>query len=137
MGACGGTSQGEVQRRQRASLLWPHGRRRRTSLGAVSDGSAVHRSAFDGFALIPRVCSTRSPQLGAIRFDQDLRFVMGYLNGQVHASVGLRERFTRLQQIATLLNLDAEEDLDEFYNGSGIAWRVSIAEARAVIGLRV
>jgi len=62
---------------------------------------------------------------------------MGYLNGQVHASVGLRERFTRLQQIATLLNLDAEEDLDEFYNGSGIAWRVSIAEARAVIGLRV
>ncbi|KAH7096123.1 COG4-domain-containing protein [Auriculariales sp. MPI-PUGE-AT-0066] len=79
----------------------------------------------------------RFTDLGAIRFDQDLRFIISYLSSQVHASIGLRERFTRLQQIATLLNLDAEEDLDEFYNGSGIAWRVSIAEARAVVALRV
>ena len=63
--------------------------------------------------------------------------MIGFLSGQVHAAVGLRERFTRLQQIATLLNLDSEEDLDEFYNGSGIAWRVSIAEARSVVGLRI
>jgi len=48
-----------------------------------------------------------------------------------------RERFQRLQQISTLLNLDAEEDLDEFYNGSGITWRLSITEARTVVGLKI
>jgi hypothetical protein len=82
----------------------------------------------------------------------------------------------RLQQIATLLNLDhvrsvflkrfflffyflyvcdsdgffffffllgkngekkQEEGVDEFYNGSGITWKLSEQEARAVAGLRL
>ena len=71
----------------------------------------------------------------------------------------MREKFVRLQQISTILNLDSvrdlfimmrhrsmtrnltlapqEEDVDEFYNGSGIAWKLNEAEARLVAGLRV
>ncbi|EJD53432.1 COG4-domain-containing protein [Auricularia subglabra TFB-10046 SS5] len=78
----------------------------------------------------------RFTELGAIRFDQDLRFITSFLSNQVSFGA-VRERFQRLQQISTLLNLDKEEDLDEFYNGSGITWRLSIAEARSVVALRL
>jgi hypothetical protein len=47
-----------------------------------------------------------SPQLGAIRFDRDLRSVTTYLSSQT-AYGDIREKFTRLQQISTLLNLDS------------------------------
>ena len=30
-----------------------------------------------------------------------------------------------------------EEDVDEFYNGSGITWKLSELEARAIAGLRM
>ncbi|KDN37424.1 hypothetical protein RSAG8_10159, partial [Rhizoctonia solani AG-8 WAC10335] len=71
-------------------------------------------------------------ELGAIRFDRDLRAIIG------HLSVGdARGKFTRLQQVSTLLNLDAEEDPDEFYTTSGIAWKLSASEARAVSALRL
>ena len=92
-------------------------------------------------------------QLGAIRFDHDLRAVVAYLSSQTVFG-DIRDKFVRLQQIATLLNLDSvrmihkphgiwrltadqEEDVDEFYNGSGIAWQLSQQEARAVANLRV
>ncbi|CEL51504.1 Conserved oligomeric Golgi complex subunit 4 OS=Bos taurus GN=COG4 PE=2 SV=1 [Rhizoctonia solani AG-1 IB] len=71
-------------------------------------------------------------ELGAIRFDRDLRAIIG------HLSVGdARDKFIRLQQVSTLLNLDAEEDPDEFYTTSGIAWKLSASEARNVGALRV
>lgn len=75
-------------------------------------------------------------QLGAIRFDRDLRAITTYLSSQT-AFGDVREKFLRLQQIATLLNLDSEEDVDEFYNGSGIAWKLNEHEARLVAGLRL
>jgi hypothetical protein len=46
-----------------------------------------------------------SPQLGAVRFDRDLRAITTYLSSQT-AFGDVREKFVRLQQIATLLNLD-------------------------------
>ncbi|KAF8652758.1 hypothetical protein AX16_004254 [Volvariella volvacea WC 439] len=75
-------------------------------------------------------------ELGAIRFDRDLRAVITHLNAQT-AFGDIREKFVRLQQISTVLNLDPEEDPDEFYNGSGIAWKLSANEARAVASLRL
>ncbi|KAI0807010.1 COG4-domain-containing protein [Fomes fomentarius] len=80
--------------------------------------------------------SLRYSELGAIRFDRDLRAVMAYLSSQTVFG-DIREKFIRLQQIATVLNLDSEEDVDEFYNGSGISWQLSQQEARAVANLRV
>jgi len=44
-------------------------------------------------------------QLGAIRFDRDLRSITAYLSSQT-AFGDAREKFVRLQQISTLLNLD-------------------------------
>ncbi|KAI0713376.1 COG4-domain-containing protein [Earliella scabrosa] len=82
------------------------------------------------------VVSLKYSELGAIRFDHDLRAVMAYLSSQTVFG-DIREKFIRLQQIATVLNLDSEEDVDEFYNGSGIAWQLSQQEARSVANLRV
>lgn len=92
-------------------------------------------------------------QLGAIRFDRDIRSVTIYLSSQT-AFGDVREKFTRLQQMSTLLNLDnvsltllfccrllrvwrQEEDVDEFYGGSGINWVLTIQEARGVTGLKL
>ena len=50
--------------------------------------------------------STNDKQLGAIRFDRDLRSIMAYLSTQT-AFGDAREKFLRLQQISTLLNLDS------------------------------
>jgi hypothetical protein len=44
-------------------------------------------------------------KLGAVRFDRDLRAITTYLSSQT-AFGDVRDKFVRLQQIATLLNLD-------------------------------
>lgn len=82
------------------------------------------------------VVTFRYNELGAIRFDQDLRSIMSFLSSQTVFG-DVREKFVRLQQISTLLNLDSDEDVEEFYNGSGIAWQLNDQEARAIAALRV
>lgn len=44
-------------------------------------------------------------QLGAMRFDRDLRSIISSLSSQI-AYGDVREKFARLQQIAILVNLD-------------------------------
>ncbi|KIJ29860.1 hypothetical protein M422DRAFT_268638 [Sphaerobolus stellatus SS14] len=78
----------------------------------------------------------RFNELGAVRLDRDIRAVQSYLSSQT-AFGSAREKFQRLQQISTLLNLDIEEDGDEFYNNSGINWRLTLTEARTVVALRM
>ena len=51
------------------------------------------------------LCLVRRPQLGAIRLDRDLRSISTFLSSQT-AFGDAREKFIRLQQISTLLNLD-------------------------------
>ncbi|KAJ7109115.1 COG4 transport protein-domain-containing protein [Mycena epipterygia] len=75
-------------------------------------------------------------ELGAIRFDRDLRAITTYLSSQT-AFGDAREKFLRLQQLSTILNLDNEEDVDEFYNGSGITWKLSAQDARAIAALKL
>ncbi|KAH0584194.1 hypothetical protein H2248_009749 [Termitomyces sp. 'cryptogamus'] len=82
------------------------------------------------------ITTLKFTELGAIRFDQDLRSIMTFLASQT-AFGDAREKFIRLQQISTLLNLDSEEDVDEFYNSSGITWKLSSGEARAIVGLKL
>ena len=45
-------------------------------------------------------------QLGAVRLDRDIRAVVGYLSSQAVFG-NAREKFQRLFQVSTLLNLDA------------------------------
>ncbi|TFK26371.1 COG4-domain-containing protein [Coprinopsis marcescibilis] len=82
------------------------------------------------------VVSLRYTELGAIRFDRDLRAITAYLSSQTPFG-DVREKLLRLQQISTLLNLDSEEDVDEFYNGSGITWKLTAQDAKAIVGLKV
>ncbi|KAF8964638.1 COG4 transport protein-domain-containing protein [Flammula alnicola] len=82
------------------------------------------------------VMSLKYTELGAVRFDRDLRAIIGYLASQTTFG-DVREKFLRLQQISTLLNLDSDEDVDEFYNGSGISWKIGPHEARAIAGLKL
>ncbi|CAA7270154.1 unnamed protein product [Cyclocybe aegerita] len=81
------------------------------------------------------VMSLKYTELGAVRFDRDLRAIIAYLASQTTFG-DIREKFVRLQQISTLLNLDTEEDVDEFYNGSGISWKIGPHEARAIASLK-
>ncbi|KAG9318365.1 hypothetical protein JVU11DRAFT_455 [Chiua virens] len=74
-------------------------------------------------------------ELGAIRFDRDLRSIMAYLSSQTIFG-DIREKFIRLQQISSLLNLDSDEDVESFYSGSGISWTVSMQEAKDIITLK-
>jgi len=80
--------------------------------------------------------SLKYTELGAIRFDRDLRAITAYLSSQT-AFGDVREKLLRLQQISTLLNLDSEDDVDEFYSGSGITWKLTAQDAKAVVSLRV
>lgn len=57
---------------------------------------------------------TERLQLGAIRFDRDLRSITTYLSSQT-AFGDAREKFVRLQQMSTLLNLDSVRVL-RFYD---------------------
>ncbi|KAF4614685.1 hypothetical protein D9613_002811 [Agrocybe pediades] len=82
------------------------------------------------------VMNLKYSELGAVRFDRDLRAIITYLASQT-AFGDIREKFLRLQQISTLLNLDADEDVDEFYNGSGISWKIGPHEARAIASLKI
>lgn len=59
-----------------------------------------------------------------------------YLSAQTSFG-GAREKFTRLQQIATVLNLDADEDPEDFYSNSGIPWRLSKNEYNVVVEQRL
>ena len=55
-----------------------------------------------------------SNQLGAVRLDRDLRAVIGYLSNQTVFG-NAREKFQRLQQVSTLLNLDPVGVLRSLY----------------------
>jgi len=82
------------------------------------------------------VTALKFNELGAIRFDQDIRSITSYMTSQT-AFGDAREKFQRLQQISTILNLDREEDVDEFFSSSGINWKLNLAEARAVAALKI
>ncbi|TNY17793.1 COG4 transport protein-domain-containing protein [Rhodotorula diobovata] len=75
-------------------------------------------------------------ELGALRLDRDIRTILSYLSSQASfASGSLRESFSRLQQIATLLTLDSPEEAEEVLTASGN--RLTMGEVRSIWALRV
>lgn len=50
------------------------------------------------------VLGMRFSELGALRFDKDVRSITTFLSSQ--SSLPVRDKFTRLQQISYVLNLD-------------------------------
>ncbi|KAF9585781.1 Golgi transport complex subunit 4 [Lunasporangiospora selenospora] len=76
-------------------------------------------------------------KMGAIRFDKDLRAVGYYMVNLT--SFPLREKLTRLNQMAMLLDLEELEDLYEIWgnNAGAITWRLTDAEVRRVLSSRI
>ncbi|GAA96628.1 hypothetical protein E5Q_03298 [Mixia osmundae IAM 14324] len=82
------------------------------------------------------VRNSRFTELGALRFDADLRSIISFLSSQTPLGTGaLRDSFARMQQIATLLCLESADDADDLRESSG--WKLSPAEMKTVQSLRV
>ena len=71
--------------------------------------------------------------LGALQLDRELRTLAKRLTELAARSV--RDKLTRLTQMATLLNLERVAELAELWGDGG--WKLSAAEARQVLALRV
>ncbi|WFD30253.1 Golgi transport complex subunit 4 [Malassezia sp. CBS 17886] len=77
----------------------------------------------------------RFTELGALRFDKDVRAMLATLAEQT--TWGVRDRFARLQQIAFVLNVDDDDgpvDIYETGSSLGISWQLTpneVAGARA------
>lgn len=84
------------------------------------------------------VTQMRFTELGALRFDQDLRTVLRVLSA--HTERGIREKLARLQQMAFVLNLDEDdlENCDAYEAGAaiGLQWQLTRSEVLATRALR-
>lgn len=72
--------------------------------------------------------------------DQEVRALGSYLTSATSWSV--RDKLARLNQIATVLNLERVSELTDFYNpsdssGSATAWRLTPNEIRKLLSLRI
>ncbi|SCZ99139.1 BZ3500_MvSof-1268-A1-R1_Chr3-1g05834 [Microbotryum saponariae] len=75
-------------------------------------------------------------ELGALKFDKDLRSIQSYLSNQApFSSAMMRESFSRLNQIAMVLTMESEEEADEVL--SAIGNRLTKGEVRSVWGLKI
>lgn len=76
-------------------------------------------------------------RLGGLQFDKELRALVGYLTNATEWTV--RDKFARLTQIATILNLEKVGELLDYWgtNSGPITWRLTPAEVRQVLILRV
>lgn len=76
-------------------------------------------------------------RLGGLQFDKELRALVGYLTNTTEWTV--RDKFARLTQIATILNLEKVGELLDYWgaNSGPMTWRLTPAEVRQVLVLRV
>eukprot|EP01062_Namystynia_karyoxenos_P027954 TRINITY_DN2128_c1_g2_i1.p2 TRINITY_DN2128_c1_g2~~TRINITY_DN2128_c1_g2_i1.p2 ORF type:complete len:843 (+),score=375.28 TRINITY_DN2128_c1_g2_i1:72-2600(+) len=77
---------------------------------------------------------------GGLQVDKDVRAVKQYFSDKTERPV--RERFTRLSHITSLLILDRAQEVDDLWSGGGMGaggalmWRLTPQEALAVLALR-
>ncbi|KAL3652638.1 Golgi transport complex subunit 4 [Castilleja foliolosa] len=79
----------------------------------------------------------RFSQLGGLQLDRDARMLVTHFSSMTHITV--RDKFSRLTQMATILNLEKVSEILEFWgeNSGHMTWRLTPAEVRRVLGLRV
>ena len=70
---------------------------------------------------------------GGLAFDREVRSLSNYLSSVTQWTV--REKFTRLLQISTLLNLEQVEEVNELPIHS-TSWKITPAEMRQILSLR-
>ncbi|KAM9460814.1 conserved oligomeric Golgi complex subunit 4 [Clarias gariepinus] len=76
-------------------------------------------------------------RLGGLQFDKELRSLVAYLSSVT--SWTIRDKFARLTQIATVLNLERVSEILDYWgpNSGPLTWRLTPAEVRQVLALRV
>ncbi|XP_003737789.1 conserved oligomeric Golgi complex subunit 4 [Galendromus occidentalis] len=77
-------------------------------------------------------------RLGGMQFDRELRFLIGYLTKI--ASWSIRDKFSKLTQIALLLNVESVSEVEDICSAnvqSHLTWRLTPVEVRQVLSLRV
>ncbi|XP_057977299.1 conserved oligomeric Golgi complex subunit 4 [Malania oleifera] len=79
----------------------------------------------------------RFSQLGGLQLDRDARALVSHFSGITQRTV--RDKFARLTQMATILNLEKVSEILDFWgeNSGPMTWRLTPAEVRRVLGLRV
>lgn len=75
-------------------------------------------------------------QLGGLQLDREVRTVVGAFSALASGSV--RDRFARLTQVATVLNLERVAEILDYWgdNAGAITWRLSPNEIKKVLALR-
>jgi len=81
------------------------------------------------------VLKTTFNRNGALFFDKEIRFLVSYLTSITSWTV--RDRFARLLQISTILNLEEISEIDDYWSAGTVTWRLTPAEVRQVLTLRI
>ncbi|XP_058819373.1 conserved oligomeric Golgi complex subunit 4 [Topomyia yanbarensis] len=74
-------------------------------------------------------------RLGGLVLDQEVRALTSFLTGATSWSV--RDKLAKLQQMATILNLESVSELPEYWDSSSATWRLTPSEVRAILALRL
>ncbi|KAL7235886.1 hypothetical protein ACSBR1_019214 [Camellia fascicularis] len=74
---------------------------------------------------------------GGLQFDRDARALASHFSSMTQRTVG--DKFARLTQMATILNLEKVFEILDFWgeNLGPMTWRLTPAEVRRMLGLRV
>ncbi|OQV15659.1 Conserved oligomeric Golgi complex subunit 4 [Hypsibius exemplaris] len=83
------------------------------------------------------VLKQKYSRLGGIQLDKEVRSLLQYLSSITSWSI--RDKFARITQVATILNVDSLVEFQDLWNPSSgitLAWRVTPSEARQILSLR-
>lgn len=75
--------------------------------------------------------------MGGLQFDREVRSLVSFLTSVTTWSV--RDRFSKLTQMSTVLNLETVAEMSDIWGPSASAansWKLTPAEVRQVLGLR-
>ncbi|KAI4464745.1 conserved oligomeric golgi complex subunit 4 [Holotrichia oblita] len=83
------------------------------------------------------VFKTTFNRLGGLVLDKEVRSLAGYLT--TSTSWSLRDKFARLTQIATVLNLEKVSEISDYWgdHDGALMWRLTPSELRNVMALRL
>ena len=79
----------------------------------------------------------RFTPLGSLQLDRDVRALVNHFYGMTQRPV--RDKFARLTQMTTILNVEKVSEILDFWgeNSGTMTWRLTPAEVRRILGLRV
>eukprot|EP00250_Pteridium_aquilinum_P033733 c6169_g1_i1 orf=150-2504(+) len=83
------------------------------------------------------IAQKRFNQLGGLQLDRDARSLVAHFSSMTQRTV--RDKFARLSQMATILNLEKVVEILDYWgeNSGPMTWRLTPAEARRILSLRV